>query len=93
MDQNASPRESILRHYRKRHKVSDLDCGIGLLPRGHHSQASEPFTQSLRDPTDFELEPIRANAAKHAAFSHPDFANYLRIIQPADSVRLTLGQA
>jgi len=93
LDQAALTRQSVLRYYRERREVQNLDCRVGLRSGGHRAKAAEPLPQPLRIPTDFEPQPVRENPARHAAFSMRRGAGWPSLSHPADFVRITLGQA
>ncbi len=92
LDQAASTRQGILRHHRERREVTNLDRRLGLRPGSHRPKAAQSLPQSVRAPTDFEPQPVREDPAGHAAFSIRRGGGNRSIDQPADFVRITLGQ-
>jgi len=93
LDKAAFTRQGLFRYYRERREVPNLDRCIGLCSGGHRAKAAQPLPQPLRNPTDFEPQPVRENPAGHAAFSKPRDAGRPSTAQPADFVQITLGQA
>lgn len=61
MDQTASENQILFRHFRKCGEDSNLDRCLGLRACCHSQKAAQSVRQSVRNPTDLELDVVREN--------------------------------
>src|SRR3954471_17560943 len=90
MDQAASSYQSLLRHVGERSQNSNLDRCLGLCAGRHRQKTAQSPGKSLSNPTNLELDHVRAHAAKSATFQNERRQRYRRFSQPIESLRLTL---
>jgi hypothetical protein len=92
LDQAASEDKVVLRDLRERCEVADLDHRVGLRARRHRQEAACSVAQPLRNPTDSQPQPVRENPNGCSTYAHSGSVRTALGGQPADSLRLTLGQ-
>jgi len=92
MDQAAFPDQGFLWRIRECHEDPDLDRHLGLYAGGNRQEIPENRQQSLYDPTGFERHALRedANYTCTYRFKWSRFRDGSQ--QPANFIRLTLGQ-
>ena len=61
MDQAAPAHQGILRHFRKRRQIANLDRRLGLRLGCHRQETPRTRGEPLRNPTNFEPHPVREN--------------------------------
>ena len=61
MDQAASADQGVLRHVRKRRQIANLGRRIGLRAGRDRQETPRAAREPLRNPTDFEPNPVRKN--------------------------------
>jgi hypothetical protein len=66
-------------------------AGLGLCARRDRQETAPRHSQSLRNPTDSQLDPFRENAFGSAAYARRRRLGGRRIAQSAEFVRITLG--
>lgn len=92
VDQATPPDQDLLWHHRERRDDPDLDRHLRLCPGRHRSQDPENRSESLHNSTDFECHPLRENPHLSGTFKYRLHPRRHRYQQPAEFVRLTLGQ-
>ena len=64
MDQAAPAHQGILRDFRKRGQIANLDRHLGLRPGCHCQKTAGASREPLRNATDFQPHPVRENPDK-----------------------------
>ena len=91
MDQAASAYQVLLRYFRERGQVSNLDRRLGLRSGRHSAKAAEYRRFALRNATNLEPHYVRENGSKSTVGAYATGYKFTRFNQPVVSVRLTLG--
>src|SRR6185369_6316306 len=92
MDQTASANQGVLRYYRECFEDSNLDRDLNLRAGRDRQETSKSARQSLQNSTDSQRQRFRENAALTGAFRFRLQRSRTRLLQPTDSIRVTLGQ-
>src|SRR3989338_374199 len=92
MDQAASAYQVLLRYFRERGQISNLDRRLGLRSGCHPAKATEDHRLALRNATNPEPHYVRENGFKSTVGAYATGNKFTRFNQPVVSVRLTLGR-
>jgi hypothetical protein len=68
MDQTESANKNLLRHIRERGEIANLDCCIGIHPRGNNEKTTSYSRKPLHNPTNFKCNHFRANSNISATY-------------------------
>jgi len=77
---------------RKCGKDPNMDCHLRICSGSHRQKGNETGPKPLHNSTDFERDPFRENAHITSTFKEPLHKLNPCPRQPAESIRLTLGQ-